>query len=127
MTKALHGAKFDNFWQQMLHLPVAAQLMMAAVLHQHNIVIKSHISHNCFIIIVFLYSQKFFWATITQFHIITVWSFIFMTWPIKIHQYGRDGVWIMTSVLLGPCLTSQRQSRQGCLHNHYHNPQQTKI
>ena len=43
-----------------MHLPVAAQLMMAAVLHQHDIAHKSHISHNCFFIIVFLYSQKFF-------------------------------------------------------------------
>ena len=33
MTKPLHGVKFDNFWQQIMHLPVAAQLMMAAVLH----------------------------------------------------------------------------------------------
>ena len=33
MTKPLYGAKFDNFWQQIMHLPVAAQLMMAAVLH----------------------------------------------------------------------------------------------
>ena len=33
MTKNLHGAKFDNFHQQIMHLPVAAQLMMAAVLH----------------------------------------------------------------------------------------------
>ena len=32
MTKPLHGAKFDNFWQQIMHLPVAAQLIMAAVL-----------------------------------------------------------------------------------------------
>ena len=56
MTKPLHGAKFDNFWQQIMHLPVAAQLMMAAVLHLHDIVSKSHISHNCFFIIVFLYS-----------------------------------------------------------------------
>ena len=49
-----------------------------------------------------------------------------MTWPIKIHQYGRDWVWIMTSVLLGPHSISQRLSRQGCLHNHYHNAQQTR-
>ena len=60
MTKPLHGAKFDNFMQQIIHLPVAAQLMIAAVLHEHNVVSKSHISHNCFSIIVFLYSQKFF-------------------------------------------------------------------
>ena len=33
MTKPLHGAKFDNFHQQTMHLPVAAQLMMAAVLN----------------------------------------------------------------------------------------------
>ena len=33
MTKPLHGAKIDNFQQQIMHLPVAAQLMMAAVLH----------------------------------------------------------------------------------------------
>ena len=33
MTKPLHRAKFDNFQQQIMHLPVAAQLMMAAVLH----------------------------------------------------------------------------------------------
>ena len=64
MTNSKHGAKFDNFWQQIMHLPVAAQLMMAAVLHQHDIVSKSHISHNCFFIIVFLYSQKSL-ATIT--------------------------------------------------------------
>ena len=33
MTKPLHRAKFENFWQQIMHLPVAAQLMMAAVLN----------------------------------------------------------------------------------------------
>ena len=33
MTEPLHGAKFDNFCQQIMHLPVAAQLMMAAVLN----------------------------------------------------------------------------------------------
>ena len=33
MTKPLHGAKFDSFCQQIMHLPVAAQLMVAAVLH----------------------------------------------------------------------------------------------
>ena len=33
MTKPLHGAKFDSFHQQMMHLPVAAQLMMAVVLN----------------------------------------------------------------------------------------------
>ena len=33
MTKPLHGAKFDSFHQQIMHLPVAAQLVMAAVLH----------------------------------------------------------------------------------------------
>ena len=33
MTKHLHGAKVDNFHQQIMHLQVAAQLMMAAVLH----------------------------------------------------------------------------------------------
>ena len=43
-----------------MHLPVAAQLMMAGVLHYHCIVSKSPISHNCFFIIVFPYSQKFF-------------------------------------------------------------------
>ena len=33
MTKPLHGAKFDGFHQQIIHLPVAAQLTMAAVLN----------------------------------------------------------------------------------------------
>ena len=33
MTKPLHGAKFDNIRQQIIDLPVAVQLMMAAVLH----------------------------------------------------------------------------------------------
>ena len=33
MTKPLHGAMFDNFWQWIMHLPVAAQLMIAAVLY----------------------------------------------------------------------------------------------
>ena len=33
MTKPLHGAKFDGFRQQIMHLPVTAQLMMAAVLN----------------------------------------------------------------------------------------------
>ena len=33
MTEPFHGAKFDNFQQQTMHLPVAAQLMMAALLH----------------------------------------------------------------------------------------------
>ena len=33
MTKPLHKAKVDNFWQQTVKLPVAAQLVMAAVLH----------------------------------------------------------------------------------------------
>ena len=33
MTKPLHRTKFDNFQWQIMHLPVAAQLMMAAVLH----------------------------------------------------------------------------------------------
>ena len=33
MTKPLHRVKFDNFWQKIMHLPVAVQLMMAAVLH----------------------------------------------------------------------------------------------
>ena len=33
MIKPLHGAKFDSFPQQIMHLPVAAQLMMAAVLY----------------------------------------------------------------------------------------------
>ena len=33
MTKPLHGAKFNGFDQQIMHLPVAGQLMMAAVLH----------------------------------------------------------------------------------------------
>ena len=33
MTKPLHGAKFDGFHQQIMHLPVAEQLMMAAVLN----------------------------------------------------------------------------------------------
>ena len=32
MTKPLHGAKFADFRQQIMNLPVAAQLMMAAVL-----------------------------------------------------------------------------------------------
>ena len=60
MTKPLHRAKFDNFQQQIMYLPMAAQLMMAAMLHQHDIVSKSCISHNCFFIIVFLCSPKFF-------------------------------------------------------------------
>ena len=60
MTKPLHGAKFNGFLQQIMHLPVAAQLMMAAVLNWCMIVSKSCISHNCFLIIVFLYSQKVF-------------------------------------------------------------------
>ena len=33
MTKPLHGAKYEGFCKQIMHLPVAAQLMMAAVLH----------------------------------------------------------------------------------------------
>ena len=33
MTKPMHGAKFDGFHQQKMHLPVAAQLMMVAVLN----------------------------------------------------------------------------------------------
>ena len=33
MTKPLHGAMFDNFQQHIMRLPVAAQLMIAAVLH----------------------------------------------------------------------------------------------
>ena len=33
MTKPLHGAKFDGFHQQIMHLPVVAQLMTAAVLN----------------------------------------------------------------------------------------------
>ena len=33
MKNPLHRAKFDKFWQQIMHLPVTAQLMMAAVLH----------------------------------------------------------------------------------------------
>ena len=33
MTKPLHGAKFDSFHQQIMHLPVAVQSMMAVVLH----------------------------------------------------------------------------------------------
>ena len=33
MMKPLHGAKFDGFCQQIMHLPVAAQLMMAPVLN----------------------------------------------------------------------------------------------
>ena len=33
MTKPLHGAKFDTFGQQIMRLPVAAQLIMTAVLH----------------------------------------------------------------------------------------------
>ena len=33
MTKPLHEAKFDSFDQQIMHLPVAAQLTMAAVLN----------------------------------------------------------------------------------------------
>ena len=32
MTKPLHGHKFDSFHKLIMHLPVAAQLMMAAVL-----------------------------------------------------------------------------------------------
>ena len=46
MTEPLHGAKFHSFHQQIMHLPVAAQLMMAAVLNLHDIVSKSCISHN---------------------------------------------------------------------------------
>ena len=33
MTKPLHVAKFDGFHQQIVHLPIAAHLMMAAVLN----------------------------------------------------------------------------------------------
>ena len=33
MTKPLHGAKFDGFHWQIKHLPIAAQLMMTAVLN----------------------------------------------------------------------------------------------
>ena len=33
MTKPLHGAKFAGFHQQIMHLPVAAQLTMATVLN----------------------------------------------------------------------------------------------
>ena len=33
MTKPLHGSKFDSFCQQIMYLPVAGQLMMAAVLN----------------------------------------------------------------------------------------------
>ena len=33
MTKPLHGAKFKGFHHQIMHLPVAAHLIMAAVLH----------------------------------------------------------------------------------------------
>ena len=33
MMKPMHGAKFDGFHQQIMHLPVASQLMMAAVLN----------------------------------------------------------------------------------------------
>ena len=33
MTKPLHGAKFDGLCQQIMHLPVAAQFIMAGVLH----------------------------------------------------------------------------------------------
>ena len=84
MTKPLHRSKFDGFHQQKMHLPVAAQLIMAAVLHSHDIVSKSCISHNCFFIIVFLYSQKFFGQ---QLHIITVLSFIL--------QHGRSRFTIM--------------------------------
>ena len=86
-----------------MHLPVAAQHMMAAVLNKHDIVMISHISHNCFFIIVFLYSQEFwgnnnpllyYQSTVTH----------LSTWLIRIHHYGRDWVWIMTLVLLGPHL-----------------------
>ena len=73
MTKPLHVQQLPSADNA---LPVAAQLMMTAVLNLHSIVSKSHISHNCFVIIVFLYSQKFFWATITQLYIIKVLSFI---------------------------------------------------
>ena len=69
MTKPFHGAKFDGFHQQIMHLPVAAQLIMDAV------VSKSHISHNCFFIIVFCYSQERL-GTITQFYLIKVLSLI---------------------------------------------------
>ena len=40
MTKPLHRAKVDNFQQQIMHLPVAAQLMMAAGMLHANIVLK---------------------------------------------------------------------------------------
>ena len=33
MTKPLHGAKLNGFCQQTMHLPVAAQLIMATVLN----------------------------------------------------------------------------------------------
>ena len=33
ITKPLYGAKFNGFHQQTMHLPVAAQLMMTAVLN----------------------------------------------------------------------------------------------
>ena len=74
MTKPLYGAKFDGFHQQIMHLPVGAQLMMAGVLNEHNNVSKSHISHN--LIIVFLLFTEAFRARITQFYIIKVLSFI---------------------------------------------------
>ena len=90
MTKPLHGAKFDNFHQQIMNLPAAAQLMMTAVLPCHNIASKTFISHNCFIIIVFLYPQKLF---ALQLHYFTSLQYCHsLTWPTKIHYYGRDWV-----------------------------------
>ena len=53
-------------------------------------------------LLLYFFITEVFQATIAQFHIITVLSVLFMKWPIKIHQYGRDWEWIMTSVLLGP-------------------------
>ena len=76
ITKPLHGAKFDGFNQQIMHLPVAAQLMMAAVLNKHDIVSTSCISHNCFFVIVILYSQEFLGNNNPILYHIKVLSFI---------------------------------------------------
>ena len=63
MTKLLYEAKFDGFHQQIIHLPVAAQLMMAAVL------ITVSLSFYFFI-------HRSFWATIFELYIIKVLTFI---------------------------------------------------
>ena len=70
-----------------------------ALLSYGYIMSKSCISHNCFLIIVFLYSQKvlgnnnpILYYQSTVIHL--------LTWPIKTHHYGRDWEWIMTLLLL---------------------------